>query len=141
MKRIPAIIIVLLASLAAAGSAAAQDHQTKAIIPFNFYVDNTWMPSGTYTLSSDSNHAGLITVANADWNNAVVVETLPDDARAGSGKLVFHKVGDQYFLHEILASSSHMNAKFFASRTEKSALTRESAANDSPSTVYLALLK
>ena len=54
MKRITSIALCVLASLAAAGSASAQDHAVKATVPFGFYVGNKWLPSGTYELTSDS---------------------------------------------------------------------------------------
>ena len=139
MKRITAITMCLLASLAAVGSASAQDNQTKATIPFDFYVGNTWLPAGTYVMSSDSTSTEVVKILSADKKNDIAVLTLPDEARAANGELVFHKIGDQYFLHEILCSAGHMNVQFPASKTEKRAETREASAAPE-SNVYLALL-
>jgi hypothetical protein len=139
MKRIAVIAIGLLASLAAVGSASAQDNQTKANIPFDFYVGNTWLPAGTYTMSSGSITGEVVKILSADKKNYIAALTLPDEARAGQGELVFHKIGDQYFLHEILCAASNMNVQLPTSKQEKRAVTRE-ASTAPESNVYLALL-
>ena len=140
MKRITAIAVCFLASLAAAGTASAQDHQTKAKIPFDFYVGNTWLPAGTYTMSSDAGKSDIVKINSADNRNYVVSLGLASETRAGSGELVFHKIGDQYFLHEILCSTGHMNVQLPTSRWEERAETRE--ASVAPvSNVTLALLQ
>jgi hypothetical protein len=139
MKRIASIALFVLASLATAGSASAQDHAVKATVPFGFYVGNKWLPSGTYEMTSDSRDPDIIKILNASG----VVEMLSlaenDDHRSKTGTLVFKKYGDQYFLHEILSSAGHMNVSFHNSKREKWAQTHETAIVAAPSTVYLAL--
>jgi|SRR5271165_3872778 len=138
MKRIAAIAIGLLASLAAVGSASAQDHQVKANIPFDFYVGGTWLPAGTYTIESNAG-AQAIQILSADKRNDVMTVVLADEKNAGPGQLVFKKYGDQYFLHEVLCSAGHMNVQLPTSKWEKRAETREASAAPA-SDVYLALL-
>jgi hypothetical protein len=66
MKKMTTIAAILLASLAAAGSASAQDHSAKANIPFGFYVDSKWVPAGAYTLTSDVKSPDIINIRNED---------------------------------------------------------------------------
>jgi hypothetical protein len=141
MKRIIAIAACLLASLAAAGTASAQDHAAKANIPFGFYVGNTWLPAGTYTLTSDAGNPAEIFIHNGDGKVSMLTLGHADDNQpAGTHKLVFKKYGDQYFLHEVLCSSCRMNIAFSESKREKKAEKLE-ATNEAPKDVYLALLK
>lgn len=140
MKRITFIAIGLLASLAAVGSASAQDHVAKANIPFGFYAGSAWLPSGTYTLSSEATHGNIVAIRNADNRTTAMSLVQARGERSNANILVFKKYGNRYFLHEIQCSSSGMNVSFPASKREKQARTLE-ASLSGPSDVYLALLK
>jgi hypothetical protein len=138
MKQITAIAAILLASLAAAGTASAQDHAAKAKIPFGFYVGNKWVPAGEYRMTSDAGNPSAITIRNTDSSVALMASARADERQPGAHTLVFTKYGDQYFLHEILCSSCGMNVAFSDSKQEKLARTRE-ASIAAPTDVYLAL--
>jgi len=140
MKKITAIAAILLASLATAGSASAQDQAAKAKIPFGFYVDNKWVPAGTYTLTSDTRSPEIIAIRNNDASVALLGVGHASDPQSGTGTLVFTKYGDKYFLHEIRCAACRMNVAFSDSKREKQARTEEASAG-TPSTVYLALNK
>ena len=139
MKRITSVALCVLASLAAVGGASAQDHAAKASIPFGFYVGNKWLPSGTYEMTSDSRDPNVINIRNADGSLQILSLAESDDHRSKTGTMVFRKYGDQYFLHEILSSSGHMNVSFPNSKREKSAQEHKQATISAPSNVYLAL--
>ncbi len=64
MNRISAVTLLAIASLAACGSAIAQESTIKANIPFDFTVGNTWMPAGEYTISSPFRE--IVEVRSAD---------------------------------------------------------------------------
>jgi hypothetical protein len=138
MKKITAISAILLASLAAVGSASAQDHAAKANIPFGFYVENKWVPAGTYTLTSDSTSPDVIAIRNGDSKISLLDVGRQQDQKPGSNALVFVKYGEKYFLHEIRCATCRMNVAFGASKQEKLAQTQEASVAP-PSTVYLAL--
>jgi len=137
MKRNISILVGLLASLAVV-SASAQDHAAKATVPFGFYVGNTWMPAGTYQMTSQAEHPGIVSIRNAQTNESLLSLTLPTDKQPGASRLEFKKYGDRYFLHQILCSSGGMNVQFARSKKERLAETREANAAP-PSTIYLAL--
>ncbi len=139
MKRITSIALCVLASLAAVGSASAQDHAATATVPFGFYIGNNWIPSGTYKLTSDSGSPNVITIRNADSTVAMLSLAQSDGNRSKKDTLVFKKYGDQYFLHEILCSSRNMNVAFPKSKREKLAGEHAEASISAPTNVFLAL--
>jgi hypothetical protein len=138
MKQITAIAAILLASLAAAGTASAQDHAAKANIPFGFYVGNKWVPAGEYRITADSRSPDVIAIRNTDSSVSFLITARADERLPNSHALVFKKYGEQYFLHEVLCNSCGLNVAFSDSKQEKAARTRE-ASNAAPSDVYLAL--
>ena len=138
MKKITTIAVILLASFAIAGSASAQDHAAKANIPFGFYVQNKWVPAGTYTLTANHRNTEVITIRNRDSSVALLQMGNTVDPQPGAGKLVFHKYGDLYFLDSIRCSACRMNVAFNPSSREKEEQMSQ-ASNRTEKTVYLAL--
>ena len=138
MKRITTIALCLLASLVAAGTASAQDNAARAAVPFGFYVGNTWVPAGTYTLSSETRSPEVIFIRNADNKIALMNVGHAAEKKSDAHALVFKKYGDKYFLREIRCSACRLNIAFSSSKREKAAQTQE-ASIAPPSDVYLAL--
>jgi hypothetical protein len=138
MKRIIAIAVCLFASLVGVGAASAQDHVAKANIPFGFFVGNTWLPAGTYTLRANSENPSVIYIHTEDSKISLLSAGYNDDQQPGSHKLVFRKHGDKYFLHQVLCSSCGMNIAFSESKRERSAEKLEASAG-TPTDTYLAL--
>jgi hypothetical protein len=104
MKRIIAIALFAASSLTAAGNLSAQDHTVKANIPFDFTVNNNVLPAGTYTISSISPY--VVQVRNVKGHIAEFSAVRNDDKRSTTPVLVFQRYGNQYFLHEILATNA-----------------------------------
>ena len=122
MKRITAIAIAALASLVTAGSAVAQGHTVKATVPFDFAVGNSHLPAGTYTISSaDSRSSTGLLIRSDSGKIAVLINAVADGKQSNTGKLVFDKYGDQYFMREILCSNADMNMELPVSKAEKKA--------------------
>jgi hypothetical protein len=142
MKHITVFVIAvfLLASLAATGTAAAQDHAARATVPFNFNVGDKYVPAGTYLITSNMSNPEIIFIRSEDGKIALLSEAHSDGRRSNAGKLVFTKYGDQYFLHEILCSVCGMNDEFPGSKHEKLVRTRFEAGLLTPADVYLALV-
>jgi hypothetical protein len=129
MKRIPTLATLALAASFGVLGARAQDLELQARIPFQFTVGNTTLPAGTYHISSP--WPGLIRIDNADKNVGAGTSTTPDyQDRRGGDKLVFHKYGEQYFLHAVLcAENTQMNVDLPTWSAEKRARTREAKLN------------
>ena len=133
MKRIIAIALFAASSLAAAGTLSAQDHKTKANIPFAFTVGSRTLPAGNYTISSLSRNG--VAVQN-DQSHMVAVSSVYDsDKQSPNGVLVFERYGNQYFLEEILGPSNAMNVSVPHSKREQSAQREEAATREHTQTL------
>jgi hypothetical protein len=122
MNRIATIALSIAATLVASGSAFAQDHAVKATVPFNFSVNGSWMPAGTYTIASEPSRANILNIASREQNVHQLAMGQVDSKDPGSaGELVFHKYGDRYFLSEIRYPNSSAAVHFAPTRTEKRA--------------------
>lgn len=136
MKRITSIALFALISFVTIGSISAQERAVKANVPFDFTVGNKLVPAGTYTISSDS--PNTILIQNGERHVAIFSSAYADDKPSNTGKLVFHKYGDQYFLSEVLCSSVDMNLEIPTSKAEKRARVQEASINNA-SQVFVAL--
>jgi hypothetical protein len=125
MKRILATALFVASTFLTAASAVAQDHQVKATVPFNFTVNNSWLPAGTYTISSNSNTPHILSIGDRAKRVHILAVGLPDSRDSEKvGKLVFHRYGNQYFLSEIRCGSASMNVHFSPTKLEKRARTQ-----------------
>jgi len=138
MKRINAIAIFAVATLVAAGSAMAQGRAVKANVPFDFNVGRTHVPAGTYTISTTGS-SNIVELWNDSRKVNIFQPVYADGKQASGSKLVFAKYGDQYFLHEILCSSSDMNLQVPTSKAEKSMQRQQASLQNEKNNVYIAL--
>jgi hypothetical protein len=140
MKRIAALTLLVAASFIPVCSALAQDHQVQAKIPFNFAVGNTWLPAGTYNIASNSDSPNVLTLRDQTTKSYTMTVGIPDHKGDGkTGKLVFHKVGNEYFLREILCAEPSMNVALPGSKLEKRAATTQVASVSGSDDVIIAL--
>ncbi|MBV8436568.1 MAG: hypothetical protein JOY95_03550 [Silvibacterium sp.] len=136
MKRFGVISLFVLAGLCTAGIAQAQDREVRATVPFNFVIAGKTLPSGNYEFYTQRN--STILIRNAGQQIAVLALAGQADTVPGySGRLVFHKYGDSYFLREIHCPTISVNADFPQSKQEKR--LHENMAWLGPDTVLLAL--
>ena len=97
------LLVIMLGTLLPI-TAAAQNRDLVADIPFNFTVCNRQMPAGKYTVRPiTSATANLLLVRSADGQFAEITCThdVQSSKRAGEGKLIFNRYGNQYFLAEL----------------------------------------
>jgi hypothetical protein len=128
MRNLIASTILAIVSLAPAGQAFAWNQAIRANVPFAFTAGNKELPSGTYTISPESSN--VIKVQNMDQSIRLFLTTAPSpDGLIKGSKLVFRKYGDQYFLSEVLNSSSTLNVQLPLSKAEKSARYQEPRAS------------
>ena len=128
MKRITAIALFTITSLATSIGAAAQQGM-KANIPFDFTVGNTKLPAGEYTISSPDGQ--VVRLRSVDNASIATVVTLHSNAEPGpQSELVFLKYGNRYFLHRVLsASNSSMDLDIATGKAEKEARNLEARLN------------
>jgi hypothetical protein len=74
-----------------------------ANIPFEFTAQNTTLPAGEYTMSKTSTSHDVMLIRNVETRKAILL-LAPDGAYKGAqdkGVVVFHRIGDRYFLAEV----------------------------------------
>jgi hypothetical protein len=115
--------IVLTAGMVALWGASALSAQTKAVagIPFAFTVQDTTLPAGEYTMSNSSPAHNLMLIRSVETRKAALVLT-PGSGSAyrrsdDKSVVVFHKVGDRYFLAEVKTDA--VCAKLSPSKLER----------------------
>jgi len=96
-------------------------HSAAATIPFDFTVGDKNLSAGPYLVSEPSQ--GTLWVANRDENERIGITTkaLHDDSK-GEYKLVFHKIGERYFLSQVWMDNGGIQVP--VSREEKGLLAK-----------------
>jgi hypothetical protein len=81
--------------------ATANAQELRVTVPFDFVVNGKTLPAATYTIQqpmwNDSNG-----VAFVGGGKGALARATELDSSVTGGKLVFHHVGDQYFLSDIV---------------------------------------
>lgn len=104
MKRnlIGILSLVVLSLLLNATTVYAQSY-TKANVPFDFKLGSAQLPSGTYDVRAIGN-ANTVMVQNHETSSSAMAIARHEYPRDTGAKLVFHRLGNQYFLAEIWRS-------------------------------------
>ena len=135
MKRSINLIALFVASLFITAGVWAQT--VKATIPFNWTVDGTNVPAGTYTITSMPTDHHILEIRNGGNSVHILSMALDDSAKGKDNVLVFHKVGDQYFLSEILCDWAGVDVVVHPSKVEKRVLLQQAMVHPS-SEVFIA---
>jgi hypothetical protein len=118
MKRnlIGILSLVVLSLMFTATGAFAQGY-AKANVPFDFKLGSAQLPAGTYEVKVEEQ--GTISIRNGDSTAAAMSNARREYPRNTTAKLVFHKVGSEYFLAEIWRNSSTEGMIVPTSKQEK----------------------
>ena len=119
------LIVVAVSFLAIAGETSARAQVTDPIvsdIPFGFTVRDTAFPAGEYTIKRIASvNPGVMQIRSADGTQKMVflvgsaqANKIPDQTR-----LIFDRVGDQYFLSEIFEAGNDAGVGLMKSHTER----------------------
>jgi hypothetical protein len=114
------LIRTLSVALLAAASVYAQGSQILTVqVPFGFHVGNSMLPSGQYTVYTDAG-PGVVKLRSADAKSSVMILSIATQmfATPTTGKLVFNKYGDEYFLSQIWKAGSNRGNELRKSRRE-----------------------
>jgi hypothetical protein len=120
------LIAITLMALAGGICLQAQSFAVRATVPFDFTVGASTLPAGDYIIdraqpsvlrvrAENGTGKGVLTLANAAYR---------DDRKAGSGKLVFNRIGDAYFLEKVWVPGDSIGAQLPKGAVEKELLTR-----------------
>jgi hypothetical protein len=114
MKKFYLRIAVTLVSIAALGitTKAQTVDQLVVTVPFQFVVDGTTLPAGTYRVHrfSDRNPSGGLVLSS--YENSAIATVLPIDiesARVNKPELIFETAGDQHVLSQVQTADHVFN--------------------------------
>ena len=98
-------MILSVGAVALLGAGGLYAQTATADIPFEFTVQKTTLPAGAYRISAASTSRSVMLIRNADTHQAVMVLAPGGESgyRRSQDKnvVVFHKLGDRYFLAEV----------------------------------------
>jgi hypothetical protein len=127
MKRnlIGTLSLVALSLLLTAAGAAAQS-AVQANVPFAFRVGTAQLPAGAYRIKAGDQ--SLIVIGNA--RKSVYSQAQWEGPSKTSAKLVFHHLGNQYFLAEVWGDAGEQGMTIPASKLERELQIARGPAND-----------
>ena len=107
--------VCCIMGIAFATLAKANAEELKVDVPFNFVVSGKELPAAAYTVreSLPNDKSGLAFLGQSTGAMAVASEV---DTNVTGSKLVFHRIGDQYFLSDVVSPTGSLH--FSASKRE-----------------------
>ena len=112
------LTLVVMTVMISSTGAYAQAH-AKANVPFEFMVGSAQLPAGSYDVSVTNTSSGTIMIRNDQTSAGALSVARSETPRNTHAKLVFHKVGNQYFLAEIWRGSDTAGMIVPTSKQEK----------------------
>ncbi len=116
------LMLCLLVGMGASAAWAQTDTETtvEANVPYTFVVGNTTLPAGKYIIRMpDSSEPNVLEIRAANGHTAVAFETEDTNQTPNKGELVFHKIGDNYFLSQVWITGSASGNQLAKSKMEK----------------------
>jgi hypothetical protein len=113
-------ILFAFAVLLVATAAQAQQTNVRAKVPFDFVVGDHAYTAGEYNLKSMLDNGVPIRVNNLEESTSGIVlsSTCTASEPAASTKLVFHRLGERYFLYQIWQEGRSSGREFGISKIE-----------------------
>jgi hypothetical protein len=125
-KQLWQVVGFLAALLTTSTVAAGQTNRGDTItdIPFAFTVANHTLPPGRYTVGR-MGETTLRIFDSHDQGTVVLTTRVEGKALENTGKMVFHRYGDAYFLSEVWVPASATGRRVFRSRSEEELARRQ----------------
>jgi len=111
--------VLLIATAAVSVNAQSIVCPLKVTIPFDFFVGDTVLHHGDYTVST-LNADGILVLRGA--HDSLTVLTTPSETRGdknAADKLIFHHVNGEYFLVSVWTADNSVGYGLFKSRRER----------------------
>ena len=115
------ILLAAAMALAFTSTLYSQTVNIRAQVPFSFAVGDRSYPAGEYAVQTLVSHSHLALVGNRNEAKSAMTPTHPVDSAklATDTVLLFHRVGDGYFLYQVWAAGSRVGLEFPQSRREE----------------------
>ena len=113
-------LLSLFIILAAAPAYAQSADNIVLKVPFSFVVGKKTLPAGEYTVKRALS-TRLTLIRNAGGRRectTVLTMLVPPETMTLAAKLIFHRYGDQYFLHQVWTPGNERGGQLFESRAE-----------------------
>lgn len=137
ITKIGLLSAMLLVASVASAQGQSLTYRIKANIPFDFSVGEKKLPAGTYSIGRAAQNSGDTVLAVTDDAGRPKTIRLSNSAQRlharDKATLVFHHLGDQYFLFQVWPAGATIGRQFPKSRSEREA-QRSLAANSSNGT-------
>jgi len=119
MKHLRSVLFVFTALLLAT-AAHAQSTNVTASVPFDFVVANQAYPAGDYAVKSISDTGVPILIRNSDEaeKGIVLSGSCSSVKPSTTTKLVFHRMGGQYFLYQVWQEGNTTGREFPLSKRD-----------------------
>jgi len=113
-------LLVAAAALILGSAAYAQEVNVRARVPFDFVLGEKVYPAGEYAVQTVMANNYSLYIKNEGGAKPALLLTDPHTASepANQTKLVFHRMGDTYFLYQVWVAGSSVGREFPRSRTE-----------------------
>lgn len=111
-------VLLGLSVLLMAAAAQAQQTKVQVNVPFDFVVGDRTYPAGEYSLRSVTNDGAVIQLTNDVDARNVNSNSCRNATLATQTKLVFRKMGDEYFLYQVWTEGNLSGREFPRSDTE-----------------------
>ena len=113
-------ILLTLAVLLLTTAAQAQQTNVRADIPFNFFAGERMYPAGEYSLTSMPSNDAVVRIGGIDKTSRNLLSNTCSNVRgAKETKLVFRRVGENYFLYQVWVAGNLEGREFFKTRAER----------------------
>ena len=121
--KIAMLVLIGIAALSASAKAQSLGNRIKANIPFDFTVAGRKFGAGEYSIVRANPTAGdqVLRVSSADDSSRVLPATIPVTTLDAKDKstLVFHRIGDEYFLAQVWLAGATTGRAFIKSSRER----------------------
>ena len=113
-------VVFTLGLLLAVSAAHAQSLALSANVPFDFIVGKQVYPAGNYQLRSLNPSESAIIIRNTDdsISSITLTQSCLKTSPAEKTVLMFHRLGNEYFLDQVWVEGSENGRRFFRSPIE-----------------------
>ena len=113
-------VVCTLGLLLSVSAAHAQSFALSADVPFDFIVGKQVYPAGNYQLRSLNSPESAIIIRNTDDSSSSITLTQSclKTSPAEKTVLMFHRLGNEYFLDQVWVAGRESGRRFFRSPIE-----------------------